>query len=382
MGQLTEKGYIKDTLEDIVQRLSDGFKSIYGNDINIEPDSPDGQMIGIFAQGIADFEELCINFYKSLDPNYSTGIWLEQCADYAAIKRKTASYSYIRNAVLTGTPNAQIKAGTIVSDSTQTKWVLMSPVTLNSNGSGRGDYRSAEIGAFNPAEQQLKIETLALGLATVSIVEPVDEGENEESDAKLRARFFATRSKPARNSADGTDAAIKELTGVVDSTYLENYTNETDKDDVPAHTINFIVDGGNEQSIAEAIFKNKPGGTGLMGKVFIEVVDEKGRKRKVWFDRPTVVYCAMKVNIVRNKEYNQIDVEGIKQAIANYAFNIGENVLLSRLYTPVNTINGFWIKDITIGVKDDELNHHNITIDARSRARFLAEDIEVIIDDL
>lgn len=382
MGQLTDKGYIKDSLETIVQRFNDGFKSIYGNDINIEPDSPDGQMIGVFSQAIADFEELCINFYKSLDPNYATGVWLEQCADYAALTRKRASYSYIRNAVLTGSPNALIPAGTIVSDSTKTKWVLMSPIMLGINGSGRGDYRSSEIGAFNPAEQQLKIETLVLGLATVSIVEPVEVGEDEESDATLRSRFLLTRARPAKNNAEATDAAIKELSGVIESTYLENYTHEMDSDGVPDHTLNFIVDGGNEQEIAKVIFDNKTGGTGLMGQVLVEVLDDKGRKRKVWFDRPTIVYCSLQITVVRNEEYANLDTEGIKQSIVNYGFQIGEDVLLSRLFTPINTISGFWVKQIKIAIKGDELGLKNITIDARSRARFLTEDIEVIIDEL
>lgn len=382
MGQLTDKGYIKDRLETIVQRFNDGFKSIYGNDINIEPDSPDGQMIGIFSQTIADFEELCINFYKSLDPNYATGVWLEQCADYAALTRKRASYSYIRNAVLTGSPNALIPAGTIVSDSTKTKWVLMSPITLDINGSGRGDYRSSEIGAFNPAEQQLKIETLVLGLATVSIVEPVEVGEDEESDATLRSRFLLTRARPAKNNADATDAAIKELSGVIESTYLENYTHEMDSDGVPDHTLNFIVDGGNEQEIAKVIFDNKTGGTGLMGQVLVEVLDDKGRKRKVWFDRPTIVYCSLQITVVRNEEYTNLDVEGIKQSIVNYGFKIGEDVLLSRLFTPINTISGFWVKEIKIAEKGNVLGTQNIIIDARSRARFLAEDIEVMVDEL
>lgn len=327
MGQLTDKGYVKDSLETIVQRFNDGFKSIYGNDINIDPDSPDGQMIGIFSQAIADFEELCINFYKSLDPNYATGMWLEQCADYAALTRKRASYSYIRNAVLTGSPNALIPLGTIVSDSTKTKWVLMSPITLNSDGSARGDYRSAEIGAFNPAEQQLKIETLVLGLSTVSIVEPVEVGEDEESDATLRSRFLLTRARPAKNNADATDAAIKELSGVIESTYLENYTHQTDSDGVPDHTLNFIVDGGNEQEIAKVIFDNKTGGTGLMGQILVEVLDDKGRKRKVWFDRPTIVYCSLQITVVRNEEYTNLDTDGIKQSIVNYGFKIGEDVV-------------------------------------------------------
>ncbi|QQP86952.1 baseplate J/gp47 family protein [Entomomonas asaccharolytica] len=382
MGQLTNQGYVKESLDQIITNLENGFKQIYGAEINIDPDSPDGQMIGIFAQAKADIEEIAYSIYKALDPNHASGAWLEQCADYAAITRKKANYSYLRNVILIGTAGALIPTGTMVSDSTKTRWVLQAPITLGVDGSGRGDFRSVEPGAYNPAEQQLKIETLILGLSTVTMLEPATIGEDEETDPQLRARLFVTRSKPAKNSADGTEANLRELAGVVDVTYLENITDYTDSNGLPPHSVNFIVDGGNEQAIAEIIYNRKPGGTNLLGDIEIEVIDGGGRKRKVWFDRPHVVYCALTLTVVRNEKFQQIDVDGIKQAINSYVFKIGEDVLLSRLFTPINTVAGFWVKDIKIGIQGETLGQQNIEIDARSRARFLIENIEVIIDEL
>lgn len=77
MGQVTAAGYVADRLDAIVAKLEDGFRSIYGADINLDPDSPDGQMVGLIGQIRADLEELGENIYRSLDPDYASGAWLE-----------------------------------------------------------------------------------------------------------------------------------------------------------------------------------------------------------------------------------------------------------------------------------------------------------------
>lgn len=43
MLQITETGIVIDSLSDVHKRLTDGFKRIYGDDISIDADSPDGQ---------------------------------------------------------------------------------------------------------------------------------------------------------------------------------------------------------------------------------------------------------------------------------------------------------------------------------------------------
>ncbi|MFC0308589.1 hypothetical protein ACFFHK_02565 [Gallibacterium trehalosifermentans] len=67
MAKITENGISIERLDTIVARLERGFREIYGQNINLAPDSPDGQMIGILAQMKMDIEELCELVYKQLD---------------------------------------------------------------------------------------------------------------------------------------------------------------------------------------------------------------------------------------------------------------------------------------------------------------------------
>ena len=57
MSILDANGLTIDSLEEIITALEDGYKVIYGNDINVASNTPDGQQINISAQNI--FDLLC-----------------------------------------------------------------------------------------------------------------------------------------------------------------------------------------------------------------------------------------------------------------------------------------------------------------------------------
>ena len=74
-------GLVLQTLADIVTELETGFKNIYGVDINIDANSPDGQMINLFAQAKIDLLDCIASVYNSFSPTNCSGVVLDQrCA--------------------------------------------------------------------------------------------------------------------------------------------------------------------------------------------------------------------------------------------------------------------------------------------------------------
>lgn len=379
MGQLTSRGYVAERLDTIISSLDAGFRGIYGNDINTDPDSPDGQMIGLIAQIRADLEELGETIYRALDPDTASGAWLEQRAAYAALTRRGARYSYLRSVILTGAARAILPAGAIVSDGNQARWRLVADVVLGADGSARADFRSELLGAFAvPADTPLTVETITLGWSGATTSAAAEVGTEEETDPDLRARFFRARARTAQNSAEGIESAIGELADVRQVIVLENTGNETDADGVPGHSLNVIVDGGMDDAIARVIFERKTGGTGLMGDVSVAVPDARGRNRLMRFDRPDIIECAAYIEVTRKVGFTAVDAESIKAAMADEPFGIGEDVLLTRLYSPINTVPGFWVSDLRIGRRSDSLTGDNIVIGVRELARFAVADIQVV----
>ncbi len=380
MAKLTEQGFIIERLDANLAQLDAGFRTIYGTDINTDPDSPDGQLIALIAQIKTDLEELAESIYKALDPEAASGIWLEQRVAYAGLTRRQARYSYLRNTILTGTPRTLIPAGAVLTDPHHRRWLLVADTTLNENGSAQADLRSETLGALTlPAQTELTIETLFLGWRSAQSSQAAEVGEEEETDAELRRRFFISRAKAAQNSVDGMIVKLLQLADVRQAVCLENDSNTPNADDVPAHSLNIIVEGGSDTEIAQVIFENKTAGTGLRGEVQCQIRDNKDMARTIRFDRPAVVACAVYLEVRRNAHFTAVDVDAIKAAIAQTPFSIGEAVLLSRLYSPINTVQGFWVETLRIGRQGETLTASNIEIGVREMARFASADIEVIL---
>ena len=56
------------TFNEIKEELITSLRGIYGNDINVDSNSPDGQLVNILAQAIIDQLELIQQAYNSFDP--------------------------------------------------------------------------------------------------------------------------------------------------------------------------------------------------------------------------------------------------------------------------------------------------------------------------
>ncbi|UUM20889.1 baseplate J/gp47 family protein [Mycoavidus sp. SF9855] len=380
MAQLTEQGFIIERLDANLAQLDAGFRTIYGADINTDPDSPDGQLIGLIAQIKTDLEELAESIYKALDPEAASGVWLEQRVAYAGLTRRQAHYSYLRNTVLTGAPHTLIPAGSVLTDPHHRRWLLAAHTTLNENGSAHADFRSETLGAFPlPAETKLTIETLFLGWRSAKSNQAAEVGEEEETDAEMRRRFFISRAKAAQNSVDGMIVKLLQLADVRQAVCLENDNDTPNADGVPAHSLNIIVEGGSDADIAQVIFDNKTAGTGLRGQVQCQICDNQDMARTIRFDRPAKIECAAYLEVRRNAHFTAVNIDAIKAAIAQTPFSIGEAVLLSRLYSPINTVQGFWVETLRIGRQGETLTASNIKIGVREMARFASADIEVVV---
>ncbi len=92
--QLTSNGLQIKTLPEIRTEMETALREIYGEDINVDPNSPDGQLINIFAQASIDSRELLKKVYDSFDVFQAQGRVLDQRVTLGGIKRKGASFNF------------------------------------------------------------------------------------------------------------------------------------------------------------------------------------------------------------------------------------------------------------------------------------------------
>ncbi|WP_099075735.1 baseplate J/gp47 family protein [Proteus alimentorum] len=374
MLQITETGIVIDSLSDVHKRLTDGFKRIYGDDISIDADSPDGQMIGLFSQEIDSINQALSMIAQMLDPYKATGAWLEQRAMYAGIVRRGADYSYLDDVIVTGKQGVKVPKGSIFSDGNLSKWVTLADIVLDINGSARVNMRSHELGAFSiQAGKELSMDTVIVGVEKITTTKIAKEGVFEEMDGSLLTRFMRSHSINNHDDRQGLEGALLDLPDVKQARVYENFTNQTDDKGVPAHSLNAVVIGGSDDDIGLTILKKKIGGCGVFGSIS-NTQEYAGAQRTVKFDRASNVNIKVKLLLERVGGFHDIDTESIKSALSDTSFEIGESVYAMRLTCQVNSVQGFYIKSITVNGSD------SVKVGVRQCAQIRPEDVEVLIE--
>ena len=323
---INETGIQIKTLDEIIDSIVEGaderpgLKGIYGHDINIDSDTPDGQLVNIFALAIKDVLDLAVQTFNSFDPDLAVGRVLDQRCAINGVVRHGGSHTQARvrvtidsDVLLPGLDNPDVTPFT-VSDAEGNKYVLKKSVELagpdtemepgDEPGDGTDtdsdsattdydlDFRAEQSGRVVCLEDTIKtVVTTVPGVVKIGNPPglPFEIGADEESDFSLRARRARSLSLPAIGSAGGILSSILSVNGVTEAIVYENTSNNEDEDGIPGHSIWCIVAGGdgeNEDEIAHAIYLKRNAGCGMKGETGGLARQEDGAEFTVLFDRP------------------------------------------------------------------------------------------------
>nr|WP_079972854.1 DUF1073 domain-containing protein [Salmonella enterica] len=193
---------------------------------------------------------------------------------------------------------------------------------------------------------------------------------------------------PSITPFEGVDGAIANIAGVTRHKLYENDTGKTDGNGLPPHSISAIVDGGDVTEIARTIRGNKGQGVRTWGKTSVTVPDKYGNPHIISFSRPTDVPVYGKITLKVFAGYtSQIGVQ-IQQAVADYInrLMIGDQVLLSRIYSPANlgVVSGgnaryYDIQELLIGKSPEAVAAANINIAYDESASCKPENIIITV---
>lgn len=181
------------------------------------------------------------------------------------------------------------------------------------------------------------IDTPVVGLNQVEQFADGVQGRETETDAELRVRI--TRARLGYATADAIRSRLlDEVDGVSTVIVIENST-DSPVAGQPAHSIEVIIQGGDDQEIADKIWEVKPAGIETYGSTSKSVIDGSGNTQTVEFSRPTTQYAWVRVTYTKyDEETFPSDGEAaIADAVLDYGntFEIGQDLLWQRFLTPV-----------------------------------------------
>src|ERR1700744_4144299 len=92
-NSLTAQGLTTSTQPQLLAYYTAQYQSIYGADINLASDTPDGQWMNIIIQTVLDLQDLLTQIYNSFDPDNAIGTQLDQRVAINGIQRLAGTYS-------------------------------------------------------------------------------------------------------------------------------------------------------------------------------------------------------------------------------------------------------------------------------------------------
>lgn len=234
-----------------------------------------------------------------------------------------------------------------------------------------------------PVNTVTTILTPVFGWTSVSNEISAEKGSVLESDEELRERFRLSKAVRASNTSEAIYSQLLELEGVDHARIYENMTDAVDLKGLPPHSFMAVVLGGTNTDIGEIVWNNKPLGIASYGNTQVTVRDSQNFEREVSFSRPTEV--PIYVDITLTKVGNTFPADGVdqvRQAVfealsANAGF--GENIIYTRLFTPINSVPGHQVDVLEIGKSSITLGTTNIPISWDEYPVALPENIQITV---
>lgn len=357
---ITSAGFVPMTTDDCKTDLETAIKAELGATIDLSPEGPFGQIIGVLAERFADLWALGQTAYTAFTSDGAVDAALDALCALTGTLREASRASTV-TLTATGTPGTLLPAGRVASvglpaprfdtlaDATITSvaaWAtthsyaaLGARVTNASRvyqvitpgvsaGSGGPTTTAEDItdntvhwryvgegtGVIDVAAEAEQTGPLGADAFTVTVIEtPVSgwtsvtnlldalQGADLESNPLLRVR----REDELRVSGNAALDAIREklldpdiCPGVTSATVFQNVNDDTDADGLPPHSIEALVTGGDDDDIRAALWEATAGGIPTHGTTSGTITDSEGRTQAVNFSRPTLETVWVVYNLV------------------------------------------------------------------------------------
>lgn len=362
MWTKTDAGLVLQDTSELLAEVQKIFTDIWP-DINLDASTPQGMIITALTDKIAQCQssiaELANIFYQG-----GTGHWLDiRNNTLFGLTRKEATTNYI-DVQITGLPYYQLKAGLEISDTDGLyKFYLKDALTIGASGVIMASFISDD-DLTNAAIAIGDINTLVVPDSNIEQVKNTSylfKAQPSESDSAYYIRAEQSTFYRSDSTFSAMLAYVKQLDGVTRAEGRENFSNVQEEYKgvmLPSHSVTFVVEGGDVNTIAKGIFKKKNPGCALGGDVEVDVYDAEYNTYspyKIKFYRPE--YVPLYIEAVINADIN--DNANYKETIYNLindylkVSQIGQDIYVLDLINAAATI-GFIVRTLNIYDNSDK----------------------------
>lgn len=222
------------------------------------------------------------------------------------------------------------------------------------------------------------------GWDSVTNPEAAALGRSRETDEELRVRFSNAKEANAKGTIDAIYSNLLLVQGVEGVQVYQNVTDATDANGLPAHSYSVVILGGNSQEIADTMWDVGPAGINTYGNTTVSAVDSQGISHEMNFSRPVEVdiFIDITVSEAEGETIPSDAADQIKEALITYFesnLSVGNDVIYSRLFIPIQSVQGVQVDALTIGESASPTGTTNIVIDFDEISNLVSDNITVIV---
>lgn len=205
--------------------------------------------------------------------------------------------------------------------------------------------QSIDVGDIEaPAETLTQIVTPVAGLDAIINFTDATLGANVQTDQAYRIRLFTETRRLGGGSLEAIKDRIKnEVANVLLVKAFENDTMITDGEGRPPKSIEILVEGGDDNDIANELWYVKSGGIETFGTESVQITDSQGDLHTIKFSRPIKQYVHFDITLTVDGTFPANGEDTIKENIVllgRETFGIGDLLLIQEFYCPIYDVQG------------------------------------------
>lgn len=394
---VTDTGFKRKPKSVSITELENSMNAKFGQDLDTDPESPEGQIISTVADAVDQLWEVAQHSYNAFNPNAATGVTLENLTLINNITKKKATATTV-DLKFSGDNGITIPLGTIVSsDPALTGGVSYKFETLVEGIIALGIYEvlaiAQEVGETQIPELSMTfLDNPIVGVDSVTNELIGNVGQNDETDPELRSRRTSQVALPAVSTIDAIRSGILNIETVLSAKIYENDSAipiSQDGVNISPHSIRAIIQGDetSEESvlIAQEMFIRKDPGIQTEGAESQIIQDSQGFDKTFKWDNPDQIAFYIEIETTAIDAVSAPSEQDIKDAIIAYAtdpitgYKIGDDVSYARLFTPINSVPAHFVQSLKIGFSPSPTGTVDLNIDGGELAVILDANIDITI---
>ena len=218
-------GVILTDTSGILAQVQSEWKSVYGADLVVTSDTPQGVMIAQEAQARAAVINNNAAVANQNNPNQSGGVFLDSLLAWMGIQRVAASFTQVPGCVITGEPGTIIPQGVQVTTTAGDIFLSQSAITIPASRTTTVNFAANVSGPVPCATNTMtyiSASTAVVGWETVNNPNTATLGVTQMSDALARTFRNVTLANQGVQSPLAIQSGLSNVVGVTSFAFLQN----------------------------------------------------------------------------------------------------------------------------------------------------------------